>query len=553
MKTSITWSPAAGLNVVSVERGEHAWTVTVENRQPTPCPGCGARSKSRHSTYWRTLRDLSAQGAPVVVNARLGRWRCRNQRCDRRIFTERVPNLAAPFARRTGRLAGIVRLLGHSAGGRPSERLMRRLGMPVSDTTILAGLKEHARARSGSSPMIAVHVTGVDDWAWRKGSNYGTIIVDLERREVVDVLADRSASTTASWFKDHPGVEVVSRDRAGLYAEAARQGAPQARQVADRFHLLQNFRETVERQLGGYEAPIRDSRIGASGNQAASPLPIRLDCSSDAVAQTRLIRRERQAVRQQLFVEIRALFEGGSSIGEIARKLGLGRRRVERWVRRIDLPDRNTMASTPSNPAYFGVLLERRWAEGITKVRHLFAEIGHHGYTGSFSHLARFLAPWRNGESSLEGDEQEEPAPVRMRTLDPITGRVISPLTAAALCVKPRGQMTARQVAAVDALKAASAEFTAMRRLAMRFRGLLRGGTADGLDAWLIDARGSGIYGMQRFARTIPQDIDAVRNAVSEPWSNGQTEGQINRLKTLKRAMYGRAGVELLRARMMPL
>ena len=123
------------------------------------------------------------------------------------------------------------------------------------------------------------------------------------------------------------------------------------------------------------------------------------------------------------------------------------------------------MASTPSTPAYFGVLLERRWAEGITKVRHLFAEIRHRGYTGSFSHLARFLAPWRSGEPSLEGDEQEEPAPVRVRTLDPMTGRVISPLTAAALCIKPRGQMTARQVANVDALKAASAEFTAMRRL----------------------------------------------------------------------------------------
>ena len=553
MKTSIAWSPAASLNVLSVERDEHAWTVTVESRRPTPCPGCGAQSKSRHGTYWRTLRDLSAQGAPVVVNARLGRWRCRNQRCDRRIFTERVPDLAAPFARRTARLSEIVRLLGHSAGGRPSERLMRRLGMPVSDTTILAGLRKHARVRSESSAVAAVHVAGIDDWAWRKGSNYGTIIVDLERREVVDVLADRSAATAANWFKDHSDVEVVSRDRAGLYAEAAREGAPQARQVADRFHLLQNFRETIERQLGGYEAPIRDSRINTSGNQAASPLPVRSDCPSDAVAPTRLIRRERQAVRQQLFDEIRALFEGGSSIGEIAHKLGLGRRRVERWVRRIDLPDRNTMASTPSTPAYFGVLLGRRWAEGITKIRHLFAEIRHRGYTGSFSHLARFLAPWRGGEPSLEGAEQEEPAPVPVRTLDPMTGRVISPLTAAALCVKPRGQMTARQVATVDALKAASAEFTAMRRLAMRFRGLLRGGTAEGLDAWLIDARASGIYGMQRFARTMRQDLEAVRNAVSEPWSNGQTEGQINRLKTLKRAMYGRAGVELLRARMMPL
>ena len=430
---------------------------------------------------------------------------------------------------------------------------MRRLGMPVSDTTILTILKKYAGARSENGAAAAVRVAGVDDWAWRKGHNYGTIIVDLERREVVEVLADRSAATTASWFKDHPDVEVVTRDRAGLYAEAAREGAPQARQVADRFHLLQNFRETVERQLGGYEAPIQDSRISGSGNRVPSALPARLDCRSDAVTQTRLIRRERHALRQQLFDEIRALFERGSSVGEIARKLGLGRRRVERWVRRIDLPDRSTIASTPSSPAFFGVLLERRWAEGITKVRHLFAEIRHRGYTGSFSHLARFLAPCCGGAPSLDGDEQEAPAPVRMRTLDPMTGRVISPLTAAALCVKPRGQMTARQAANVDALKAASAEFATMRRLAMQFRGLLRGGTTERLDAWLTDARASGIYAMQRFAKTIRQDLAAARNAVSEPWSNGQTEGQINKLKTLKRAMYGRAGVELLRARMTPL
>jgi Transposase len=153
----------------------------------------------------------------------------------------------------------------------------------------------------------------------------------------------------------------------------------------------------------------------------------------------------------------------------------------------------------------------------------------------------------------LDDDEQEALAPVRVRTLDAMTGRAISPLTAAALCVKPRGQMTARQAASVDALKAGSAEFTTMRRLAMQFRGVLRSGTTERLDAWLTDARASGIYAMQRFAKTIRQDLEAVRNAVSEPWSNGQTEGQINKLKTLKRAMYGRAGVDLLRARMMPL
>src|SRR5208282_1964662 len=251
---------------------------------------------------------------------------------------------------------------------------MKRLGMPVSDTTILRSLKEHARARSDTG---AVHVAGIDDWAWRKGTNYGTIIVDMERRQVVDLLADRSAATAASWFKGHPEVEVVSRDRAGLYAGAARQGAPQARQVADRFHLLQNFRETVERQLGRFEAPISDSQVDARDSQATSPLPARSDCASDAVTQKRLMCRGRQAVRQELFDEIRALFEAGSSVREIARKLGLGRRRVERWVRRIDLPDLNTMASKPCTPSYFGALLARRWAEGITKVRHLFAEIRH--------------------------------------------------------------------------------------------------------------------------------------------------------------------------------
>src|SRR5450631_833578 len=154
-------------------------------------------------------------------------------------------------------------------GGRPSERLMMRLGTPVSDTTILRSLKGHARFRSAND---AVRVAGVDDWAWRKGANYGTIIVDLERRRVVDLLADRSAETTAGWLKDHPEVEVVSRDRAGLYAEAARQGAPQARQVADRFHLVQNFRETVERQLGLFEAPIPKSQVKERGGQPSRPL-----------------------------------------------------------------------------------------------------------------------------------------------------------------------------------------------------------------------------------------------------------------------------------------
>jgi Transposase len=429
---------------------------------------------------------------------------------------------------------------------------MARLGMRVSDTTILRRVKQHAGARLDQA---AIRIAGVDEWAWRKGTKFGTIIVDLERRRVVDLLADRVAGRMADWFRQHPEVEIINRDRDGLYADAARQGAPQARQVADRFHLLKNLRETIARQLGGFEAPIREfaTEVEDCLDTPEQP-PIVGSDQCKTTAEERL-RRHRRAARQAMFDEIRALYDAGSTVTAIAQKLGLGRRRVERWVRRIDMPERNAMAPKPSTPAYFCAFLARSWAEGTTKVRHLFSDIRHRGYTGSYSHLARFLAPWRSSCPSEDGSsvDQEASAPVPMHVMDPMTGRRISPLVAAALCVKPRRQMTAPQIVNVDALKAASAEFITMRRLAMRFRGLLRGGNAEKLDIWLKDARQSGIYGMQRFARALRHDIEAVRNAVLEPWSNGQTEGQINRLKTLKRSMYGRAGVDLLRARLMPL
>jgi transposase len=172
MKALATWAPAPFLDVTAVEREDSRWLVTVFSRERACCPVCGVQSRSRHSVYSSTLSDLSAQGTPVTIRVRVGRWRCRNEQCDRQIFAERLPGIGAS-ARQADRLTEIVRLFGHSAGGRPSARLLARLGMRVSHTTILPRLKQHVRPKVNRS---AIRVAGVDEWAWRKGTKFGTIV-----------------------------------------------------------------------------------------------------------------------------------------------------------------------------------------------------------------------------------------------------------------------------------------------------------------------------------------------------------------------------------------
>ena len=494
-----------------------------------------------------------------MVKMRVSCWRCLNRECERETFTDQLPEIVCPRARRTQRIAQLVHLLGHGTGGRPAERLMKRLAMPVSDDTILRHLKRqvaHLHAKT------TVRVAGIDDWSWRKGRTYGTIIVDLERREVVDVLADRTTTGTAEWLGQHPEVEIVSRDRCGVYAQGAREGAPQARQVADRFHLLQNLRETIETQLSRADRSTGRALLPESNDED----PATIGCGSggrrDAAAHRHLIRQAHHRSRQAIFDQIHILREAGTSIGDIARQTGFGPRSIRKWLKFTAPPERRATAPKPCSPNYFLDYLSRRWEEGCVRGRELLYEIKLRGYTGSFSHLERLLAKWRRANDTrvvtLPPVHEPTTAPTTTimtapRAVDPATGWTISPIVAASLCIKPRGLLTPRQAAKVDALKSASPDFIAMRRLAMRFRGILRSKDIQKFGVWLDDAQQSGIYAMQRFVRTVRRDVDAVTNALTEGWSNGQTEGHINRLKTLKRAMYGRAGPELLRARMLPL
>jgi transposase len=248
----------------------------------------------------------------------------------------------------------------------------------------------------------------------------------------------------------------------------------------------------------------------------------------------------------------------GVAARDIAQEIGFNWRTIYRWLAREEPIYRSPLALRLSSPLYFEAFLKERWVIGDRRGRGLFSDIRHRGYTGSLSHLERLLSQWRQAEKPpaqkiAEAMMHPNVLSATAQARDPLTGHLISLITAAALCIKPSGLLSPAQQLKVAALKAASDEFCVMRQLAMRFRGLLKSKDATGLLRWLRDAKTSRLHTMVRYARVIERDLPATANAIEMPWSNGQTEGQVNRLKTLKRQMYGRAGVALLKARMLPL
>lgn len=537
MRAQLKWSPGPGVKVLGITlQDEENWVVSAAAKPVGICLDCGTQSRHRHGWHNRRLQDLPVQGQVVKIELALNRWQCRHRKCGRRTFTDRLPEIASPYMRRTQRMAEIVGLVGHKMGGRPGEHLMLRLGMPVSDDTILRQLK---RDNPVSTQKDIIRVVGIDDWSWRHSSRYGTIMVDLERHSVVDVLEDRSVESAKSWLQERPTIQVVSRDRCGLYAQAAREGAPQARQVADRFHLVQNLREAIKEQMSVY------------GHANVRPI-LSEDAIASARSQQRRARLAHRQSRQEIFDTFQALRQQGLTYSEIARRTGYERRSIANWLTSNAPRDRNRATLNPTSPLYFETFLAERWRNGNRIGRHLFYDIKNRGYTGSRSNLERLLKMWREVEN-IQSDEPPPETDVSEPVRDPDTGHMISSVVAAALCIKPRGLLTDRQARKVNALKQGSRVFAIMRGLAMRFNGILRSRSPDALDEWIDDAIDTELTAIMRFASVLRRDIDAVKNAIELPWSNGQAEGQINRLKMLKRAMYGRAGPQLMRARMLPL
>jgi len=383
-------------------------------------------------------------------------------------------------------------------------------------------------------------VLGVDDWAFRKGHRYGTILVDLERQRVVDVLPARNAEPLVDWLQVHPGVEVFSRDRAPAYAEAARKGVPQAVQVADRWHLIQNLVEALERCLLRFR-PALKAAVGM-GDSLVGPLPspgeaerVPWQQRAEAVSQ------QKHASKVERYEQMRTLRAAGFTVLDIAEIVGATRRTVYRYLALEGPPERQRPPRSGRGVlAPYEPYLMQRWAEGCRNRSRLFREIRLLGYQHSARTVSLFLKRLSEHPSS------SAPAPPRQRMT-----RVPSARHVACLLVWRKDRLPEDERAYLTRLCNQEPTIARAYELAREFAGMARERTGQAFDRWLTMVTASEIAELQRFARGLVEDREAVEAALTLPWSNGQTEGQINKLKLLKRSMYGRANFDLLRQRVL--
>ncbi|HEY8611660.1 MAG TPA: ISL3 family transposase [Roseomonas sp.] len=501
-----------GLVVDEVEVGPDLISITAHPAQAFgTCPTCGLRSDRVHSLHRRRLLDLPSHGRSVELLVRTCRFRCLAADCPRRTFTQPpLPEMAGGWRRRTIRLDGLVEALGVALGGRPGAALAQRLMLPVGKDTLLRAVR-----RRWVPGAMAPAVIGIDEWAWRRRQRYGTLICDLERRRVLDLLPDREPTTVRAWLASHPDIAVIARDRAGGFAGAAAAAAPGAIQVADRWHLMENASAAL---VDAVHLSMRAVR-GALGAATINPA---LLTAAERLQHEGFLRRE-DTTRQIL-----ALKEAGHSIKEIVRRTRHSRKLVRQAVRgtRGDV----FRIRQSSLDAYLPVL-DAEWASGCRNGAELWRRLRDQGFQGSLRVVSEWTTRRRRADQMQTQGLQKAPS---ARTLARLMGM-------------GRDHLTKADTMTVAAVEAGVPGLVDARNLVERFQAMIRTKAAAELDGWLEQARASLIAPL---ARGVSRDVAAIKTAITEPWSNGQTEGQITKLKLVKRQMYGRAKLDLLEARL---
>jgi transposase len=518
------------------------------------CPICGAESNRVHSRYHRALADLPCFGKAVRLLIMVRRFFCAEPECSRRIFSERLLGFARPYSRTTDRLRQAHEAISSALGGEPGYRLTVRLAIATSPDTLLRRVKQ-LDGESSAPPRFV----GIDDWAWRKGRRYGTIVVDLERGDVIDLLPDRDATTVKKWLDDHPGVELISRDRSSSYAQAAAESAPKALQVADRWHLLKNLREAIERLFERRSDEVSEAvkatamateslcslaLTGAGhGVTAVEPSPPSQPMTEPPPESPRFqAQPARQSRRIERFEQVHERHRKRHSARRIARELGMSRNAVRRYLRCRECPDWKPGRAWRSRWDAHRAWIDARIAEGCTNAADLHRQLVLRDFRGSYCSVQRYVRK----RLGMAGKKRERAGVASPSALPPPSPRQLS-----FEWVRRPEDRKPHEQRRIDAIRAGSDELAAALGLADEFADLLRKRSPNTLSDWLVKGEASSSPEIRRFAEGIRRDESAVLAAVTQRWSNGPVEGHINRLKTVKRQMYGRAGFVLLRARVL--
>jgi transposase len=509
------------------------------------CPACGAMSSRVHAGYARVLADGAAGGRPVLIALSVRRFRCPQSSCPKATFAEQAEGVTARYRRRSVPLLGMLARFGLELAGRPAARLAGTLGIAVHSSTVL----RLVMALPDPPVTAAPEVTGVDDFALRKGRVYGSVIADAESGQVTDLLPDREAATWEAWLKAHPGAEVICRDRAGAYAEGATAGAPAAIQVADRWHLWHNLGEYAEKTVVAHRgclAPAAEATAAqgpdAPGGQQppqdgpdAAPDGLRDVCGRDRALVSRTL--ERHAA-------VHDLLQAGHTQREAAQVLGLDPGTVSRFAREPDpaaLLVKATGRASKLDP--FKAYINQRWNQGITDAAVLHAELAAtQGWTGSVQAVRRYVRQFRTAGGPATAARPGQPAPAAPPP--PKTRQITRWLLS-----RP-GRLHADDQARLAAVRASCPHLDALAGHIATFAGMMthRQGLLA-LEDWLTRVEADDQPQLHSFANGIRRDQQAVTAGLALPYSSAAMEGNVNKIKMIKRQMYGRASFPLLRKR----
>jgi transposase len=461
------------------------------------CPYCQTLSKKRHSVYIRKPQALPCSSTPIQLILSVQRYLCENPACRHKTFAERIPDTVHFYSRRTIDLEALLQIMAFEMSAESVGRVGAGLQVSVSPDSVLRLI------RKGDIPREPeVRVLGVDDWASKKGQNYGSLLVDLEKHQAIELLPDRTQNTLCAWLQNHPEIEIVTRDRSFEYKAGIDLGAPQAIQVVDRWHLLHNLQEKLQEIISS------QLRSRKSDNREHRETPT-------------------QPKRKEHFRLVRYLSAKGYSQRLIARTLGISRQTVRRYLEMSDLPDWQRQNHAPSRLDPYQDYLRQRWRQGCQDTSLLWKELKQKGYPGQRKSVAEYLERFR------------KPSPHH------------SARQLAWWFMKDRKRLQDEARTQLKALFAENQKLEEIYWLTQAFRSMLSSHAPELLDAWLVKMETCEVKKLQNFAFGLRQDYDAVKAALSSEWSNGQVEGQVNRLKSIKHQMYGRANFDLLRQRVL--